>query len=69
MAYSKGKLKSNGNRASLCFKPFQIGNMSRRLLAYVDSAVGFIQTHPYQHYQFHGDTKLIENIIQDLPPN
>jgi exopolysaccharide biosynthesis protein len=26
MAYSKAKLKSNGVRASPCFKPFLIGN-------------------------------------------
>jgi len=28
MAYSKAKLKSNGDRASPCFKPFLIGNSS-----------------------------------------
>jgi len=28
MAYSKAKVKSNGNKASPCFKPFLIGNMS-----------------------------------------
>jgi len=28
MAYYKAKLKSNGDRASPCFKPFLIGNMS-----------------------------------------
>ena len=32
MAYSKAKLKSNGDRASPCFKPFQIGNMSDKFL-------------------------------------
>jgi len=39
------------------------------MLAYPDSAIGFIQTHFYSLYQFHGDTKLNENITQDLPPN
>jgi len=28
MAYSKAKLKSNGDRASPCFKPFLIANIS-----------------------------------------
>ena len=32
MAYSKAKLKSNGDRASPCFKPFLIGNMSDKFL-------------------------------------
>jgi hypothetical protein len=38
------------------------------MLAYPDSAIGFIQTHFNQPYKFHGDTKLNENIIQGLPP-
>ena len=29
MAYSKAKLKSNGDRASPCFKPFLIGNIRK----------------------------------------
>jgi hypothetical protein len=29
MTYSRAKLKSNGDRASPCFKPFLIGNMSK----------------------------------------
>jgi len=37
--------------------------------AYPDSALGFIQTHFYWSYQFHGDTKFNENIMQDPPPN
>jgi len=28
MTYSKAKLKSNGDRASPCFKPFLIGNLT-----------------------------------------
>jgi hypothetical protein len=32
MAYSKAKLKSNGDRASLGFKPFLIGNISDKFL-------------------------------------
>jgi hypothetical protein len=32
MAYSKTKLKSNGDRASPCFKPFLIGNISDKFL-------------------------------------
>jgi len=37
------------------------------MLAYPDFALGFFQTHFYWPYQFHGYTKLNENIIQDLP--
>jgi len=37
--------------------------------AYPDSALRFIHTRFYKPYQFHGDTILSENIIQDLPPN
>jgi len=33
------------------------------MFTYLDSAVGFIQTHFYQPYQFHGDTRLNVNII------
>jgi len=32
MAYSKAKLKSNGDKAPPCFKPFLIGNMSDKFL-------------------------------------
>jgi len=32
MAYSKSKLKSNGGKAFLCFKPFLTGNKSDKLL-------------------------------------
>jgi hypothetical protein len=32
MAYFKAKLKSNGDRASPCFKPFLIGNISDKFL-------------------------------------
>jgi hypothetical protein len=32
MAYSKAKLKSNGDKASPCFKPFLIGNVSDKWL-------------------------------------
>ena len=28
MAYFKAKLKGNGDKASPCFKPFQIANMT-----------------------------------------
>jgi len=39
------------------------------MFAYPNSAVGFIQTHFYEPYQYHGDTKHNENVIQDLVPN
>ena len=32
MVYSKAKFKSNGDRATPCFKPFLIGNMSDKFL-------------------------------------
>jgi hypothetical protein len=32
MVYSEAKLKSNGDRASPCFKPFLIGNMWHKFL-------------------------------------
>jgi hypothetical protein len=63
MASSKTKLKSNGDRASPCFKPLLIGHL-RQILAHPDSAVRFSQTHFYWPYWFLGDTKLNENIIQ-----
>jgi len=37
--------------------------------AYPDTALGFIQTHFYYPYQFHGDNMRNESIIQDFPPN
>ena len=40
-----------------------------QILAYPDSAICFSQTHFYQPYQFHGNVKLNDNIIQDRPPN
>jgi hypothetical protein len=35
MAYSKAKLKSNGDRASPCFRPFLTGNAPDKLLYYL----------------------------------
>jgi hypothetical protein len=32
MAYSKAKLKSSGDKASPCFRPFWIGKLSDRCL-------------------------------------
>jgi len=32
MTYSKEKLKSSGDKASPCFRPFRIGNASDRIL-------------------------------------
>jgi hypothetical protein len=39
------------------------------MLANPNSAICFSKTHFNLDYQFHGDTKLNENIIQDRPPN
>jgi len=55
MAYSKAKLQNSGVEAS----PKHV----RQMLAYPDIAIDFSET------QFHDDTELLENNIQDLPPN
>jgi hypothetical protein len=39
MAYSKVKLKSNGDKASPRFKPFLIGNMSDKFLPFLTSLI------------------------------
>jgi len=44
MAYFIAKLKTNGDKASTCFKPSLIRNMSDKF-AYLDSSIGFIHTH------------------------
>jgi len=67
MTYSEGKLKSNGNKHLLVSNHLNMKHV-QQMLAYPDSAIRFIQTHFYYPYQFHGDIKLIENIIQDLSP-
>ena len=69
MAYSKAKLKTNGDRASPCFKPFQIGNMSdkfspTRTLHYASVRHTFISL-----TSFVGIQKLNENTTQDHPSN
>jgi hypothetical protein len=63
MAYSKAKLKSNDDKAS----PFQtIPNWKhpRQILTQPDSAVHFNTF--LLPFQFLGDTKLNENILQSL---
>jgi len=42
MAYSKAKVKANGDKASNCFRPFLIEKNVRQTFAYMDSAIGFI---------------------------
>jgi len=42
--------------------------MSDQMFAYLNTAIDFIQNIFIRH-QFHGNTKLSENIIQDFPPN
>jgi hypothetical protein len=44
MAYSKAKLESNGDKASLCFRPFWIGNVSDKC-----SPMGTLLQVPFQH--------------------
>jgi hypothetical protein len=61
MVYSKAKLKSNGDKASPCIKPFLTGKVpDKRLPHRTMLHISFGQSH--------GDTKLNNNIIQDLPP-
>ena len=67
MAHSKAKLKSNGNNTSPCFKTF-LQETRRHISVYLDFAIGFTQT-LLLALPFHGDAKLNENIVQDLPPN
>jgi hypothetical protein len=46
MAYSKAKLKGNGDEVSL-FQTIPNEKHGRQMLAYVASAVGFIHSHFY----------------------
>jgi hypothetical protein len=53
MAYSKAKLKTSGNRASLCSRPFWIGKLSDkclpiRTLLYVNIPGTYSQLHHYE---------------------
>ena len=48
MEYSnKAKMKSNGDSASACFKPFLTGSMSYKCLAYSDCAIRISHTRSY----------------------
>jgi hypothetical protein len=47
MAYSKAKLKRNGDRASHYFQDIFNRKHVSQMLAYQESAVAFIQTHFY----------------------
>ena len=67
MAYSTAKLRSNGDKASPCFKPFQIANMSDSCLP-IWNLLYVSFTYFYYPYQFHGNISLNKNIIQDFPP-
>ena len=67
MAYSKAQLKSNGDRASPCFKPFL--TITCRILAYQYSAIRFIQTHFSVQYYIHGYVQLNGSNIEDIHLN
>jgi len=47
MAYSKAKLKSNGNKASPFFHTILKRKHVRQIFAHTGSAIGIIQTHFY----------------------
>jgi len=44
---SKTKLKDSGDKVSVCFKPFIMGNMSNKMFAYLDFAIVFTETRFY----------------------
>ena len=69
MAYAKAELKNNDKKTLPHLKTILIGNMSAKFLPvwsllYVSFRHMFISLN-----QFHGDPKLNENNIQDIPPN
>jgi hypothetical protein len=68
MAYSKAKLKTNGDKASTYFKPFLTDNMSDKYLpAWTLQWVSLrriLLALPVKWFY-----QLNENIIQDLPSN
>ena len=66
MAYCKSELKGNGDKA-ISFRNSK--HVLQIVFAYPDTAVGFVQTHFHYPYPFHGDTRLNQNTIQNLPPN
>jgi hypothetical protein len=53
MTCPKATLKSNAVKASPLFQINPNRNHIRRMLAYVASAVSYIQTHFYEPYQVH----------------
>jgi len=59
MIYSKAKFKNSGDKSVSLFQTTPNRKHVRQMFAYTDSATGFI----------HGNIRLNENIIQDLPPN
>jgi hypothetical protein len=63
MAYSKGKLKNNGDRESPCFKPFVIGDVSDKFLCTCESGT-FLLALPVS-WGYHLNQKNVE----DFRPN
>jgi hypothetical protein len=60
MAYSKAKLKSNGDRASPCLRPFLIGNAPDKFLPIEQSRIlNIIQQHRILGYFRYVDDILI----------
>jgi hypothetical protein len=59
----------NLSKSISLFQTISYRKQVRQMLVYPDSATGFIQTHFYLPYQFHGDTNLNDNIILGLSPN
>jgi hypothetical protein len=57
MVYSKAKLKNIGDKKKAWFQTIPNRKHVRQMLAYPESVIDFIQTHVYEPYEFHGDTK------------
>jgi hypothetical protein len=70
MAYSKAELKSNGNKASPCHRPFWIGNLLDRFLPiWILWQVSFILVHILTSLTSFVDTQIYKNIVRYFPPN
>jgi len=70
MAYYKANLKSSGDRASSCFKPFLIGNLSdtfspTRILLYVSVRLIFINLTSFNYKQRQNDSEIKIYLLLD----
>jgi hypothetical protein len=68
MAYSKGELKSSGDKASPCFRPFWIGKLSDKCLP-MQTLIYVSFTHIVISVTGFMGTPHCENIVQNFPPH